>query len=61
MTKKLGKREIKELQKQLPELPAYHYVCMNCGGEYEKNEKYNYNSVCIYCNSPDVFCEEDEK
>ena len=61
MMKKLGKREIKKLQKQLPEIPEYHYVCMNCGKEYEDNKKYNYDSVCIYCNSPDVYCEDGEE
>lgn len=61
MTKKLGKKEIKELQEQLPEIPPkeYHYVCMNCGKEYEKPEKYNDTSCCIYCGYGDVYCEED--
>lgn len=59
--KKLGKREIKELQKQLPELPPkeYHYVCMECGKEYESIEKYNCTSCCKYCGCGNVYCEEE--
>lgn len=57
---KLTKKDIKELQKQLPEIPEYHYICMNCGKEYDLEEKYNNQSCCIYCGYGNVYCEEDE-
>lgn len=59
MMKELGKKELEKLKKQMPELPEYHFVCMECGKEYEKNSKDN--ETCIYCGCGNVYCEEDDE
>ena len=58
----MNKKDIKELQKQLPELPTYNCVCMGCGHEWKsKEEAYCLTTSCPKCNCPDIYYEEDEK
>ena len=59
IVKKMSKKELKKLQDQLPELPEYHYVCMDCGKEYEKDNKDS--NICIYCGYGNTYCEEVEE
>lgn len=54
--KKLTKKDIKELQKQFPELPKTKYLChcMECDKEWETDEKYSIQSYCPYCMCGDI-------
>ena len=58
---KLGKKDIKELQKQLPEIPKHLCQCMECGEEWETTEEYSIQSQCPYCKCGDIYYVEDDK
>lgn len=56
--KKLGKRELKKLQDQWPQLPPkikdeykYRCVCDNCGYSWKDDEEYDMITKCPCCPS----------
>ena len=65
MMKKLGKKEIKELQKEFPEIPKmeYYYECNECLHNWCEDEVPSYDVSCPYCMCGDLHREiiyEDE-
>ena len=52
---KLKKKNIKELQDKMPELPEYHCVCDNCGFSWYDDEDYNIQTGCPNCSSSEVY------
>ena len=61
MMKELGKKEIKELQKQMPKLPKeYHNVCDNCNFAWYDYEEYNIQKHCPRCMSAEIYVYDEE-
>ena len=53
--KKLTKKDLKELEKQMPKLPEYHNICDNCNYSWYSNEDYNIQTNCPKCMSAEVY------
>ena len=58
--KKLSKKDIKELQEQIPELPQYHNVCDSCNFSWYDRENYNIQKHCPQCNSGEIYVYGEE-
>ena len=55
---KLGKYEKEIIESIIEE--EYHYECMECGYEWESNEKYNICSYCPRCHCGDLHCTDED-
>ena len=53
----MNKKDLKELQKQMPKLPKkelHVFECNDCGNTWETDEEYNIQSYCPKCRCGDI-------